>query len=109
MTAAELRRLAAELGLDAIGAAPAEPYVETERQIRDRRARGLFGRMKFTMARPEVSCHPEHLLPGARSVVSAARCYFSPGPVPTPGEGRLARYTWRDEYSELRQVLDELG
>ena len=42
LTQGELRRLAAELGIDAIGAAPAEPYDETERHIRDRRARGLF-------------------------------------------------------------------
>lgn len=109
MTAAELRRLASEVGLDAVGAAPAEPYVETERNILDRRARGLFGEMRFTMARPEVSCHPESLLPGAKSVVSAARCYFVPGPVPGIGEGKLARYTWRDEYAELREALDRLG
>jgi epoxyqueuosine reductase len=109
MTAAELSRLASELGLDAIGAAPAGPYVETERHIRDRRARGLFGGMKFTMAHPEVSCHPERLPPGARSVVSAARCYFAPGPAPKLGEGRLARYTWRNEYAELRDALERLG
>ncbi len=109
MTAAELSRLASEVGLDAVGASPAGPYVETERQIRDRRARGLFGRMGFTMARPEVSCHPERLLPGARSVVSAARCYFAPRPAPKPGDGQLARYTWRDEYAELRDALDRLG
>jgi epoxyqueuosine reductase len=109
MTAAELSRLASEVGLDAIGAAPAEPYAETERHIRDRRARGLFGAMKFTMARPEVSCHPERLLPGAKSVVSAARCYFAPRPIPKPNEGQLARYTWRDEYAELRDALDRLG
>ena len=59
MTAAELNRLAAELGLDAVGAAPAEPYEETERHIAERRARGLFAGMRFTMARPDVSCHPE--------------------------------------------------
>ena len=53
MTAEELEALAQELGLDAIGAAPAEPYAETERHIRERRARGLFADMRFTMARPE--------------------------------------------------------
>jgi epoxyqueuosine reductase len=65
--------------------------------------------MRFTMARPEVSCHPEQLLPGARSVVSAALCYYTPAPEPGPGEGRLARYTWDDRYAELRGKLDELG
>ena len=132
MTAAELARAGAELGLDAVGAAPAEPYEETERHIRDRRERGLFAEMGFTMRRPEVSCHPETLLPGARTVISAALCYYtalprkgtgeararaktpevslrSAVPMPGAGEGMLARYTWADRYAELRDKLDELG
>ena len=109
MTAAELAQYGADLGLDVIGAAPAEPYLETERLIRERRARGLFADMKFTMARPEVSCHPETLLPGARTVISAALCYYAPAPDPESGEGRLPRYAWRNGYAELREKLDELG
>jgi epoxyqueuosine reductase len=110
MTAAELTRLAEELGLDVVGATRAEPYEATERHIEERGARGLFADMRFTMARPEVSCHPEHLLDGnARSVVSAAFCYYRPGPEPGPDEGLLPRYTWRDHYAELRARLDELG
>ena len=109
MTAAELDRLAEELGLDVAGAAPAAPYEETERHVRERRARGLFADMRFTMARPEVSCHPEALLPNARTVISAALCYYADAPDPAPGEGRLSRYTWSDRYAELRGKLEELG
>jgi epoxyqueuosine reductase QueG len=109
VTAGELEGLAQELGLDAIGAAPAEPYAGTERHIRERRARGLFADMRFTMARPEESCHPETLLPGARTVVSAALCYWFPEPERPEGHGRLPRYTWFDAYAQLRQKLDELG
>ena len=109
VAAEELRRHAEELGLDVVGAAPAEPYEETERHIRERRARGLFADMRFTMAQPEVSCHPETLLEGARTVVSAALCYFAPAEPPKPGEGRLPRYTWFDAYAELREKLDALG
>jgi epoxyqueuosine reductase len=109
MTGAELTKLATELGIDAIGAAPAAPYDDTERHIRDRRARGLFADMRFTMAKPEVSCHPELLLDGAKTVIAAALCYYRDGPEPTVDEGRLPRYTWRDEYAELRERLDELG
>jgi epoxyqueuosine reductase len=108
-TAAELRSLADELGLDVVGAAPVAPYAETERHIRERRERGLFGSMRFTMAHPEVSCHPETLIDGARTVVSAALCYFSPGPEPGAAEGRLPRYAWRDHYALLRERLDALG
>jgi epoxyqueuosine reductase len=105
----ELEAVAQELGLDAIGAAPAGPYADTERHIRERRARGLFADMRFTMARPEESCHPETLLPGARTVVSAALCYWLPEPERPPGHGRLPRYTWFDAYAQLREKLDVLG
>jgi epoxyqueuosine reductase len=109
MTAAELSCIAQELGLDAVGAAPVAPYDDTERHIRERRERGLFADMRFTMARPEISCHPETLLDGARTVVSAALCYWADGDEPPTGHGRLPRYTWWDAYAALRDRLDELG
>jgi epoxyqueuosine reductase len=109
MTRKELAQLGEELGLDAVGAAPAAPYTQTEQHIRERYERGLFADMRFTMAQPEVSCHPETLLPGARTVVSAALCYYVPGPGPRPGEATLSRYTWSDRYAELREKLDALG
>ncbi|MEI7759921.1 MAG: tRNA epoxyqueuosine(34) reductase QueG [Thermoleophilia bacterium] len=110
VTAAELSGLALEAGLDVIGAAPASAYEETEQHIHDRHRLGLFADMKFTMARPEVSCHPELLLDGAaRTVVSAALCYLVDGPAPGQGEGRLPRYAWCDHYEILRERLDDLG
>jgi epoxyqueuosine reductase len=109
MTAAELAQVGEELGLDVVGAAPAAPYEETERHIREREARGLFAGMRFTMAQPHVSCHPETLLPGVRTVVSAALCYWAAAPAAGPGEGTLSRYTWSDRYAELREKLDALG
>ena len=101
--------LLAEPGFDAIGVARAEAYEATERHIRERRDRGLFGEMRFTMAIPEVSCHPEALLPDARSVISVAHCYWRPEAPLEAGEGRLARYTWDEAYADLRERLDELG
>jgi epoxyqueuosine reductase len=65
--------------------------------------------MKFTMAQPETSCHPETLLPGARTVISAAHCYWAEEPARADGDGRLARYTWSDGYAVLRERLDLLG
>ncbi len=109
MQRAELEQLARDVGLDAVGAAPAEAYDETEQHIRDRRARGLFADLKFTISRPEESCHPETLLPGARTVISGALCYYVPGPEPGPGQGRMPRYAWLDHYAVLRERLDELG
>jgi epoxyqueuosine reductase len=109
MEGLELTALAEELGLDAIGAAPVAAYADTERHIAERRARGLFADMQFTMARPELSCHPERLLEGARTVISAALCYYADVPDQAAGKGRLPRYTWSDAYAELREKLDTLG
>ena len=106
MNRAELSRLGCRARARRDRRHPAEPYVETERHIRERRARGLFADMRFTMAQPEVSCHPETLLAGARTVVSAALCYYAPEPPLERGEGRLPRYTWHDGYAELRARLD---
>ena len=109
LTQPELSALAEELGIDAIGAAPAEPYSQTERHISDRRQRGLFADMRFTMAVPEVSCHPERLFSEARTVVAAALSYYAPAAGPATGEGRLPRYAWSDAYAALRERLETLG
>ena len=66
MPIVELRSLAEEIGLDVVGAAPAAPYEETERHIRERRERGLFGQMRFTMVRVKR--------PLSGCVISAASC-----------------------------------
>ncbi|HET7170119.1 MAG TPA: tRNA epoxyqueuosine(34) reductase QueG [Gaiellales bacterium] len=102
---------AARLGIDACGVCRAEPYARTETLIRERRQAGLFADMRFTMAHPERSCHPETLVRGARSVVAAARSYARPEP-PKPRDrprGRMPRYTRRDEYAVLRDQLGALG
>jgi len=109
MTADDIRRLGDELGFDAVGVARAEAYAATEQHIADRHERGFVAGMKFTMAQPERSCHPEAVLAGARSVVSVAHCYWRDEAQLEPGEGRLARYAWADAYAGLRARLDELG
>ena len=110
MTTDDVRRLRAELGFDALGVARAEAYEATERHIRERRERGLFAGMKFTMAQPETSCHPETLLPGARSVVSAARVLLAAGGAARSrarGASRATPGTTRT--TQLREQLDALG
>jgi len=109
MDSAELQQLAAEVGLDAVGATAATAYASTEEAIRDRASRGLFADMSFTMARPETSCHPETLLEGARTVISGALAYYAEGPLPASGQAALPRYTWSDAYALLRERLEQLG
>ena len=86
-------------------------YEGTERHIRERRARGLFADMKFTMAQPERSCHPE--TPAARRAhgrLRRALLLRARARAARPGEGRLPRYTWYDALrGAARAKLDELG
>ena len=70
-----------------LGVARAEPYAETERLIAERRARGLFGDLRFTLTNTPRSCHPERLVRGARSVIAAAMPLWrpaAPGPRSRP-------------------------
>jgi epoxyqueuosine reductase len=110
LTAAVLAE-ADRLGIAACGVCGAEPYVRAEQTILERRERGLFADMGFTMRRPDRSCHPESLLRNARSVVAAAHSYARPEPAKPDDElrGRLPRYTRRDEYAVLRDRLRALG
>jgi epoxyqueuosine reductase len=92
-----------------LGAAPAAPYAEAEAAIESRRARGLFADMRFTMHQPERSCHPERLVRGARTVLSALLPVWRPEPPRPDGPvGRMPRYAWGDPYARLRQALGRL-
>ena len=46
----------------------------------ERRARGLFGDLRFTLTNTARSCHPERLVRGARSVVAAGMPLWLPAP-----------------------------
>ena len=100
VTAAELRRLAEELGLDVVGAAPAEPYEETERHIRRApRARPVRGHALHDGAARRSRATRRRLLAGARTVVSAALCYYAPAAEPGAGGGPSAALHLADGYA----------
>jgi epoxyqueuosine reductase len=101
-----------ELAADGLvlGVARAEPYAETERLIAERRARGLFGDLRFTLTNTPRSCHPERLVRGARSVIAAALPLWRPAAAPPDGPvGRMPRYAWSDPYTPLRERLSALA
>ena len=115
MTTAELRRRAAELGLDAIGVARAEPYAETERHIRERRARGLFGAAPLhDLAGPSSPATPSGCSRGALDRrLGGALLLRARSPSLAPGRGppaplRLARRLRRAARA-ARRLGRELG
>jgi epoxyqueuosine reductase len=111
-----LREWAIELGIDECGVCEAIAYERAEAAIEERRARGLFADLQFTMTRTGASCHPERLLDGrALSVISAALCYWYPDDAEheadpaRPTRGRIARYTRFDAYAALGERLQRIA
>jgi epoxyqueuosine reductase len=97
-------------GLDAIGVARADAFVTTRGHLEARKAAGLHGGMHFTYADPARSTDATRTLPGARSLVVGARSYRRADPPKPPGTAaRVARYSWRDHYTPLRQALGQVA
>ena len=106
---AELRRSAAKAGLR-IGFTTAELLEPAATILPLRRKGGLAADMQFTYRRPERSSDPRWSFPEARSIVAAALPYATVAPVPEfASPGRVARYTWSDQYGKLRAALGSLA
>jgi len=102
----ELRAAGLGAGLDAVGVARAERFLDTRHHLIERKAAGLHGGMHFTYGNPERATDPAYVLSDARSLVVGARSYRAASPSPPPGPvGRVARYSWRDHYEPLRRAL----
>lgn len=123
--AAELRAKAFDVGMAAIGFAPASPMVVARRAIEQRKAAGLDAGMQFTFRAPSRSTDPGRSLPAAASLVVGAWPY---GPVrgasdeaagtqplergvdsPARPVAHVARYAQHDNYADLRAALATLA
>ncbi len=109
----ELRSVGLAAGLDAVGVAPAAPFLGTRRHLEERKAAGLHGGMQFTYRRPERSTDPSATLKGARSLVVGARGYRRPSPPSAAASAgptaTVARYARHDHYGDLRGGLDAVA
>jgi len=98
------------LGFDLVGACPAvaPPHLAAFQQWL---AAGYAGEMAYLGARADAYAHPRAVLDGARSLLVLAMNYRSVEPAePAPGQGRVSRYAWGQDYHELvRQRLRQLG
>ena len=110
--AAELKALGLAAGLDAVGVTAAEPFLDTRRHLRERRAAGLHGGMSFTYRNPERSTDPERALAGAKAIVVGARGYPPPAATrahATAHSARVAAYADDDHYGALRIALSAIA
>ena len=93
------------LGFDIARITTAEALPEAERIIKERVAQGLMdGLPWFTAERADVSCHPDALLPNARSIITLAMSYLTQQPDEPEGDlprGRISRYAWGTDYHEI--------
>ncbi len=100
-----IKEYAYSLGFDIARITDARGFPEAERVIKERIAAGLMdGLPWFTEERAAVSCHPDALLPEARSIISLAMFYLTEQPDEQEGatpRGRISRYAWGDDYHEV--------
>ena len=102
-----IKEYAYSLGFDIARITSADDFPEAERIIKERIAQGLMdGLPWFTAERADVSCHPDALLPEARSIISLAMTYLVPdAPIEDNAEdtlrGRISRYAWGDDYHDI--------
>jgi epoxyqueuosine reductase len=104
-----IKDYAYSLGFDNARIATAEAFPEAERVLRDRIEQGMMdGLPWFTAERANVSCHPDALLPDARSIISLAMCYLTEQPQEEERHlqegsprGRISRYAWGDDYHDI--------
>ena len=107
----ELVDLALEHGIEHLGVAPAGELTRARAAIDDRRSRGFDGDMGFTFRNPARSTDPQQAVPGAQSILVAARSYLADDAHPRPpgAQARVARYAWVDHYAPLRVGLKALA
>lgn len=100
-----IKEYAYALGFDLVRISNASAFPEAKQVIKERIAQGLFdGLPWFTAERADVSCHPDALLPEARSIIALAMCYLTEQPEEHGGDtprGSISRYAWGDDYHDI--------
>ncbi|MDI3482112.1 MAG: epoxyqueuosine reductase [Tepidanaerobacteraceae bacterium] len=69
-----IREFAKTIGIDAVGFAPAKPFLQEKEILLEKKAKGLITSLEEKDI--ELRCHPERLLPGARSIICFAMGYL---------------------------------
>jgi epoxyqueuosine reductase len=117
----ELQSIAASHGIVHLGVAPATVMERARIALTERKNAGLHAGMQFTYRNPERSTDPQQTLPGAQSVIVAARSYrLSDSAEQTSAvsdlndqqvhlTGRVALYAQIDHYRLLIAGLREIA
>jgi epoxyqueuosine reductase len=109
-TIEQIRVELAEFGIDHVGVASADVLAQARSAIHSRIDAGMHDGMGFTFRNPSRSTDPDQAVPGARSIIVAARSYLADRDPARPAasagpHARVGRYAWVDHYAPLRTGL----
>ena len=100
----KIKTRAFELGFDLVGVSPTQP-AKTVNFYSDWLARGFAGEMGYLHRHLEIKKDPSQLSPGARSIISLGRNYFTfniPEEIKKePSRGIISRYAWGIDYHDI--------
>ncbi len=104
----KIKEQAHQLGFFRIGVAKTERLDPAH--LDDWLHRGYHGEMAYMKDRRDLRLDPATLAPHAKSIIVCAMNYYTPfDTTVNPGEGRISRYAWGDDYHDvIRARLKEL-
>ena len=96
---------ARELGFDLVGFAKAELLTEERERLKEWLEKGYNASMEYMNRNEDKRLDVEHILPGARSVISLAMNYYTDhhhqnemNPFSSAESGKVSRYAWGKDY-----------
>jgi epoxyqueuosine reductase len=101
---ARVRERARSLGFSLVGFGEAAAFTRERDLFLEHLASGYQAGMAWiTSERVRLSCDPDALVPGARTIIGLGTAYGggSPARPPGPMRGRVARYAWGRDYHDL--------
>src|SRR6267143_1477896 len=97
-----IRERASIEGFEKVGIVSAETLDEPHERLLTWLERGYQGQMTWMARDPETRTDPRKLFPAARSVIVAAKNYYTSGKhADNPATGKVSRYAWGDDYHEV--------
>ncbi|WP_053228205.1 tRNA epoxyqueuosine(34) reductase QueG [Spirochaeta cellobiosiphila] len=109
-----IKKKANALGLEYMGAIPADPDGDKEELYKQWIQKGYHGDMAYLAQHASMKYHPQNILEGAKSLFFVGLNYYQkPQPI-VEGEGKVALYAWGRDYHKvlgkaLTKLVKELG
>ncbi len=110
----EIKHIGRQLGIDEVRITTAEPFTSARDKFYEQKQEGLFMDRKHRHFEDiDNFYHTQSKLPMVQSIISACQCYLTneKSDFTAPGKpyGRIARYTWRNHYLDLKNRLKQIA